>query len=89
MVQENEASFSRKRRGRNHNVLVCPMELPVARTIRCRSHTETAASGKPHQSESKLEGFGKGCYQRSLIESVFSSRKERFGAVVAANTLPL
>ena len=35
------------------------------------------------------EGFGKVYHQRSLVESVFSSIKERFGAVVAAKTLPL
>ena len=31
-------------------------------------------------------GFGKVCRQRSLVKSVFSSIKERFGAVVAAKT---
>ena len=34
-------------------------------------------------------GFGKVYHQRSLVESLFSSIKERFGAVVAAKTLPL
>ena len=35
------------------------------------------------------EGFEKVYHQRSLVESVFSSMKERFGSVVAAKTLPM
>ena len=45
-------SFSRKRRGRNHNGLDCrAKELQITRTIRCRNHTETAGFGQAHQSE--------------------------------------
>ncbi len=35
------------------------------------------------------DGFEKVYHQRSLVESVFSSMKERFGSVVAAKTLPM
>ena len=35
------------------------------------------------------DGFEKVHHQRSLVESVFSSMKERFGSVVAAKTLPM
>ena len=35
------------------------------------------------------EGFEKVYHQRSLVESVFSSMKERFGSVVAAKTFPM
>ena len=35
------------------------------------------------------EEFERTYHRRSLVESVFSSLKARFGAVVAAKTLPL
>ena len=43
----------------------------------------------PRWRKENPEAFERTCHRRSLVESVFSPLKARFGAVVAAKTLPL
>ena len=62
--------------------VVWPRENRIARGFNARAEMIRWLERDP-------VGFGKVYHQRSLVESAFSSIKERFGAVVAAKTLPL
>ena len=62
-------------------------DRPAPRTIPSRATTRgQRCSGGGQENP---EEFERTYHRRSLVESVFSSLKARFGAVVAAKTLPL